>query len=72
MLQHEARSSGSGRRTWTQYVNELKLHHSRNAIMSITASFPFARVQIDTGMSGGGVHQRRRHSSLVLECTFSR
>ena len=53
-------------------MNELKLHHSRNAIMSITASFPFARVQIDTGMSGGGVHQRLRHSSLLLECTFSR
>lgn len=42
--------------TWTQNVNTLKLHHSRKVMTSIAASLPFARSQIDTGMSGGGVH----------------
>ena len=42
--------------TWTQNVKTLKLHHSRKVMPSIAASFPFARHQIDTGMSGGGVH----------------
>lgn len=54
-------------------MNVLKEHHSRKAIMSMTASFPFALIQIETGMSGGGVHQRwRRPAFSSLECTCSR
>lgn len=45
-------------RTCTQNVNTLNEHHSRNVMAKSAASFPRARVQIETGMSGGGVHHR--------------
>ena len=53
-------------------MNELKEHHSRKAMTSITASLPCARAQIDTGMSGGGVHHLLRTDASGLAWTRSR